>query len=560
MKTAWAGQASCTSPFPSLVCQSGSQSRSLSFGGFATTLASGERFFFFFFFFFSKSLTRGFSLSYLLHVQSTRHLLVKWYKEILNPDPVTRPTVYRWTKRLLSAPRGPDYQFDTAPAALNTWLIFRFGTDFVLGHDLGSYVLVLITYWEWPERFSLGVVSLYVLGFLFAAFAAWAKRDAYRVIKDYAWFWGDFFFTVKQSLTFDRVFALSPHPMYTIGYAFMYGFALLSRSYTVLYVGLFGHSCQLIFLVLVENPHIDKIYAGIQSTMTADDVARQRGYLRRDLIAFRNFNPFRSSDLMFIVIVLQTVACYFWGLSLVQWTVVVLVWRLIHTVGLGLILHLQSTRDAVVVSFKEQGWTREDAFDSWKKVYNTSATMQWICFGVAAISVYPTECWYTYSWNLCLTKHIVAIGLIALNMWSVVSQFEIIGEFGWFFGDFFINDEAIPLKLSYQGIYRFLENPDSQIGFAGFYGLALLSESFTLFSLAAFGQVSSYLFVLLVERPHMRRKYGDAVRGTSGAASALLQIVGEEVKKAKKIISQLDLSPGPRAKAEDARGDKTKKA
>ena len=61
---------------------------------------------------------------------------------------------------------------------------------------------------------------------------------------------------------------------YTLGYAFMYGFALMSRSYTVLYVGLFGHSCQLIFLVLVENPHIDKIYAGIQSTLTADDVAR----------------------------------------------------------------------------------------------------------------------------------------------------------------------------------------------------------------------------------------------------------------------------------------------
>jgi phosphatidylethanolamine N-methyltransferase len=219
---------------------------------------------------------------------------------------------------------------------------------------------------------------------------------------------------------------------------------------------------------------------------------------------------------------------------------------------------LQSTQDAVVVSFKQQGWTREDAFDSWKKVYNTSASMQWVCFVVAAVSFYPTECWFAYSWNLCLTKHIVALGLMGLNAYSVVSQFEIIGEFGWFFGDFFINDEAIPLKLSYQGIYRFLENPDSQIGFAGFYGLALLSESFTLFLLAAFGQVSSYIFTLLVERPHMKRKYGDAVRGTSGAASALLQIVGEEVNKAKKIMSQLDLSPGPKAKPLKDSGDKKK--
>lgn len=45
-------------------------------------------------------------IGYLLHLQSTRHALVSWYNTILNPDPKTRPAVYRWTKKLLSAPRG----------------------------------------------------------------------------------------------------------------------------------------------------------------------------------------------------------------------------------------------------------------------------------------------------------------------------------------------------------------------------------------------------------------------------------------------------------------------
>ena len=237
----------------------------------------------------------------------------------------------------------------TVPIDYNAWLVFRGLVDFVLLNDFSTYVMFALAFAELPTAFSWLEVLRYSAGLALIVFNWFIKIDALRVVKDYAWCrsrhgvpspfpagwwwwwwgstltcvcesmavglpslftdWGDFFFLVDGTLTFDGVFQMAPHPMYSIGYVRaskraqlgpslrparlrrrhacsphgatgkaahpclrppadgadpnglggiryigFYGVSLMSRSYTVLYVSLAAHLCQFLFLGYVENP------------------------------------------------------------------------------------------------------------------------------------------------------------------------------------------------------------------------------------------------------------------------------------------------------------------
>eukprot|EP00158_Paraphelidium_tribonemae_P007171 Partr_v1_DN28136_c2_g1_i1_m56196 putative Catalyzes the first step in the conversion of phosphatidylethanolamine to phosphatidylcholine during the methylation pathway of phosphatidylcholine biosynthesis (By similarity) len=60
-------------------------------------------------------------------------------------------------------------------------------------------------------------------------------------------------------------------PMYSVGYAGFYGVSIMANSYTVLFVSLLAHGAQFVFLYLVEEPHIKKIYgSGSSSSLRSD--------------------------------------------------------------------------------------------------------------------------------------------------------------------------------------------------------------------------------------------------------------------------------------------------
>jgi phosphatidylethanolamine N-methyltransferase len=127
------------------------------------------------------------------------------------------------------------------PIEYNCWLLYRALVDFVLLNDFFTYFLFVFAFAELPASFGITEFFLYSFGFVLVVFNWFIKMDALRVVKDFAWCkhssrldddddddrlikifslsldWGDFFFLVDSELTFDGVFQMAPHPMYSIG-------------------------------------------------------------------------------------------------------------------------------------------------------------------------------------------------------------------------------------------------------------------------------------------------------------------------------------------------------
>jgi phosphatidylethanolamine N-methyltransferase len=161
----------------------------------------------------------------LLRLQSNEKRLVGWAKKWkLFENPSTgrnpRPWLYKLLKREMETKIPEDYKFEDAPIEYNTWLVFRRLVDLILMCDFVSYCLYAIACSHTPagETF-IGSFGRWTLGISLVGFNLWVKLDAHRVVKDFAWYWGDFFYLIDQELTFDGVFELAPHPMYSIGYA-----------------------------------------------------------------------------------------------------------------------------------------------------------------------------------------------------------------------------------------------------------------------------------------------------------------------------------------------------
>ncbi|CAH0015417.1 unnamed protein product [Clonostachys rhizophaga] len=498
----------------------------------------------------------------LLHVQSHHRRMVTWARKqkIFEPPADGKPNrLYALVKReceLLHV-NLEDYDFEKAPIEYNTWLVFRRVVDLILMCDFTSYCLFAIICGHVPHNESLiAGLGRWALGITFIGINLWAKLSAHRTLT-YAWHWADFFYLIDQDLTFDGIFELVPHPMYSIGYIGYYGISIMAASYEVLFISIFAHLAQFAFLAAVENPHIDRTYnppaprarskSGSQNELPvgvtqspgpsspdqppANNATLEPPIPVHNMVGLKNIDLFRVTDCVVVIVPMYIAVLTFATPSNSFWQAIFVIhaffWRVWYHLGLGIILDKQSTSKMFTRHFVKFGESLDEAWRQWKAMHHVSMVMCNTAFVAACWKMYSfPEDW---SYGLVLLKHVIGFSLVALQISVAMSIYSSLGEYGWSFGDFFFDQKA---KLTYQnGVYRFLNNPDKTLGIAGVWGAALITWSRSIFLLALTTQLLSIYFIAYIERPHMLKIYGDRnMRQEAGITKFIKRSLPDPVK------------------------------
>lgn len=446
------------------------------------------------------------------------------------------------------------------PVDFRAWLVYKSLVNFILVQDGLNYILLAIRLFKVPDHISLLLLLQYTIGIVLCVFNMWAKQDAHRCIGEYSWYWGDFFFRKQADLVFDGIFELFPHPMYTVGYSIYYGLTLLCSSYTLLFVSLTAHALQLIFLFVVEEPHIERTYGKPQDNNKLDNKYIRQLYhteqeLNNDSIFYYKLKLTRLSDAVLIVISIYVILFSILLNNQYKWLNIihVLLWRVIHWLGIGSLLWLQSNRQYFVRLYATQGYTLADSFSVFRGVYNISYTINLLVFICCAYQYMSLQLVDLASPSV-VARTVCGLILIVINIWSYISTYNAVGNFGWYYGDFFIQQsvftnttlhrthtssitttstpsttkqqQTMQQTLTYTGIYRFLNNPDCITGYMGLYGMSMICSSWTIFTLALISHACQVLFLYIVEIPHMNRIYSSSnqLRHVTPAVNAISKL------------------------------------
>ncbi|OBA23038.1 phosphatidylethanolamine N-methyltransferase [Metschnikowia bicuspidata var. bicuspidata NRRL YB-4993] len=513
-------------------------------------------------------LSYNFGIGFLLSQQSKRSRLVKCSQKWGLFSKKSGSLVSRIAKKEVQSQMGPEYDIEKYPVAFNTWLIFRKVVDLILMQDFTTFVCLFVACCTQDNnQFIHGqpawlTWTRFVVGGVLIVFNFWVKVNAHNTIKDYAWYWGDFFFRQinNEDLIFDGVFEMFPHPMYSVGYIGYYGFALIAKSYTVLTVAIFGHFLQMVFLHYIENPHIDKIYgpslneSSLMKFIKLKDLTHFENC--KPLVGLANFSFLRSSDLInlinvftyaFLIPVLGSWSAANTGaVGRVLFYLAVLI-KSLECVSINVVLILQSKYKFFSKWYLANNVPVEKSLNNFAVLYNLLINLTYAAF--FGMNLFEVINWRkvgnVLDVDYFFLRVFLGLLLIFTQVWINTSIVDLIGYFGWFYGDFFVpKSSSMPQRshLTKAGVYRYLNNPEQVFGVCGVMGLTLMVPTFDNMFICVLWVLNNFIRINFIEKSHMINVYGEReVLQDSGVTKTVKKhLLPESLSKK---ISQMDSTP-----------------
>ncbi|RCK62821.1 Phosphatidylethanolamine N-methyltransferase [Candida viswanathii] len=470
-----------------------------------------------------KKLSYNFGIGWLLQHQSNDHLLVQWATKYKLFDAENKGLLARLVQGEIKSQRGEGYDINAYPIEFNTWLIFRKFVDLILMLDFTTFICVVYAccidndYQFVKNQPGWLTASRIVGGSILILFNYWVKVNAHNTIKDYAWYWGDFFFRQinNEELIFDGVFEMFPHPMYSVGYVGYYGFALISKSYIVLLIAIFGHFLQMIFLHYIENPHIDKIYGPSKNEINLIKILKLKDLKNFDnlkpLVGLLNFNWMRASDVVNLVLsITYGLIIPIFAKSLKLLFILTVATKLFESLSINILLVLQSYSKFVTKWSLSNDIPIEKSLNNWAVLYNSLINLTYSSlFGLNVGYFLQGTSSYLVS-DYFYLRLFLGLCLIYTQSWINLSIIDLIGYFGWFYGDFFIPKSQSSIKhLTKAGVYRYLNNPEQIFGVCGVMGVFLIHPTVENLTCCILWMVNNFVRINFIEKIHMVRIYGE---------------------------------------------------
>lgn len=443
-------------------------------------------------------LAYNIGIAILLYRQSSSLSITKW----LSSRSIRTQALLNWAT---TASLPSSYEWSQSPISFNAWIVFRAFAMLVLTNDGLSYFVLFLASFHPIQRSFFSILSYFLfnipLAIALVALSFWSKAAAHNVLSDFAWYWGDFFFTIDANLVFDGVFNLFPHPMYTVGYAAYYGAALLSRSYSLLLVSLFAHLLQIAFLIVVEEPHIHKTY-GSSSSTTQDEgqTSRQTGMPSNSAIDSNNTNTsenfvrdfvdaapstlFRYT-LLFLVVILGVLSAMtsFARASFILFPLVVLC-RVTHWSVLAYLLTpgaSPSSQQPRLFTFVK-GIPQSAIYSSFQHALFLSTTLNHFLFWLAAVHTPSTTMFSCISSVRGLSATVLGITIMIGSACALHSIYHSLGPLHSSYGPLL---HHVPGSLpTPTGVFFYLSHPRLVLPYLIYISLALMRRSTVLAFLA----------------------------------------------------------------------------